>query len=296
MTNTKKLHFGIKTTQYFSYEDILRVWQEADSVPALEHAWLFDHPMPILHADPSGSCLDGWTLLAALAAQTKRLRLGLMVASNANQTPQLLAKRAATLDIISHGRLEFGLGAGGVEREHAAYGTDFYPAGERIRRLGEACEIIRRMWTEPVVNFEGRYYQLSETYCEPKPVQKPTPPFVIGGLGEQLTLRVVAQHADIWNCPGYPHLTAAAFQHKSHIVDEYCAAIERDPASLARSVQIIVDPAENPASTREIVHQFITAGATHLVLGPRTPNEGIAHWLSEAIIQPLCEAIGATFA
>jgi alkanesulfonate monooxygenase SsuD/methylene tetrahydromethanopterin reductase-like flavin-dependent oxidoreductase (luciferase family) len=120
--------------------------------------------------------------------------------------------------------------------------------------------------------------------------------FVIGGLGEQLTLRVVAQHADVWNCPGYPHLTAAAFQHKSHIVDEYCAAIERDPASLARSVQVNVDPAENPASTREIVHQFIAAGATHLVLGPRTPNEGIAHWLSEEIIQPLCEAIGATLA
>ena len=185
MTDSQKLHFGIKTTQYFSYEDILRVWQEADTVSSIEHAWLFDHPMPIGRADPGGPCLDGWTLLAALAAQTRRLRLGLMVASNANQSPALLAKRAATLDIISHGRLEFGLGAGGVEREHTAYGTDFFPAGERIRRLGEACEIIRRMWTEPIVNFEGRYYQLNQTYCEPKPLQKPTPPFVIGGVGEQ---------------------------------------------------------------------------------------------------------------
>ena len=182
MIDSQKLHFGIKTTQYFPYEDILRVWQEAETVPSIEHAWLFDHPMPIGRSDPAGPCLDGWTLLAALAAQTKRLRLGLMVASNANQTPALLAKRAATLDIVSHGRLEFGLGAGGVEREHTAYGTDFFPAGERVRRLGEACEIIRRMWTEPIVNFEGRYYQLSQAYCEPKPLQKPTLPLSLVGM------------------------------------------------------------------------------------------------------------------
>src|SRR5262249_2906818 len=116
MTGGRPLHFGIKTTQYFPYEDILRVWQEAETLAAIESAWLFDHPMPIGRADPSGPCLDGWTMLAALAAQTTRLRLGLMVASNANQTPAVLAKRAATVDVISHGRLEFGLGAGGVER------------------------------------------------------------------------------------------------------------------------------------------------------------------------------------
>jgi F420-dependent oxidoreductase-like protein len=290
MTDSQKLHFGIKTTQYFSYEDILRVWQEAETLPSIEHAWLFDHPMPIMRADPSGPCLDGWTLLAALAAQTQRLRLGLMVASNANQTPALLAKRAATLDIISHGRLEFGLGAGGVEREHTAYGTDLFPAGERVRRLGEACEIIRRMWTEPVVNFEGRYYQLSETYCEPKPMQKPTPPFVIGGVGEQLTLRVVAQYADVWNYPRYPLGTVEEFQQKNRVLDGYCAAIERDPATLARSVQFIINPRENPASTRQVVQDFVAAGATHLVLGPRVLDEGIAHWLSEEIIEPVCEA------
>ena len=290
MTDSNKLHFGIKTTQYFSYEDILSVWQEAETLPSIEHAWLFDHPMPIMRADPSGPCLDGWTLLAALAAQTQRLRLGLMVASNANQTPALLAKRAATLDIISHGRLEFGLGAGGVEREHTAYGTDLFPAGERVRRLGEACEIIRRMWTEPVVNFEGRYYQLSETYCEPKPVQKPTPPFVIGGVGEQLTLRVVAQYADVWNYPRYPLGTVEEFQQKNRVLDGYCAAIERDPATLARSVQFIINPRENPASTRQVVQDFVAAGATHLVLGPRTLDEGIAHWLSEEIIEPVREA------
>ncbi len=297
MTDGQKLHFGIKTTQYFPYEDILRVWQEADTLPSIEHAWLFDHPMPIGRADPSGPCLDGWTLLAALAAQTKRLRLGLMVASNANQTPALLAKRAATVDIISHGRLEFGLGAGGVEREHTAYGTDLFPAGERIRRLGEACEIIRRMWTEPVVDFEGRYYHLSQTYCEPKPLQKPTPPFIIGGVGEQLTLRVVAQHADVWNFPGLPGLPHGAveeFQRKSQILDGYCAEIERNPATLVRSVQMIIDPEEDSVTTRQIIQDFIAAGATHFVIASRRLDEGIAHWMSEEIIQPVREAAGDT--
>jgi F420-dependent oxidoreductase-like protein len=295
MVNSQKLHFGIKTSQYIPYEDILRIWQEADALPAIEHAWLFDHPMPIGHADPSGPCLDGWTVLAALAAQTKRLRLGLMVASNVNQTPPLLAKRAATVDIISHGRLEFGLGAGGVEREHTAYGTDLFPAGERIRRLGEACQIIRRMWTEPVVDFQGRYYQLTQTYCEPKPEQKPTPPIIIGGAGEQLTLRVVAQHADMWNFAGYANTPAATideYQHKRAILDEYCAEIGRDPASLARSIQIIFDP-ESASATRQALQGFIAAGVTHFVLGVRSHNEGVARWLSEEIIEPVREAAPA---
>lgn len=296
MADSSKPHFGIKTTQYLPYDDILRVWQDADALPAIEHAWLFDHPMPIGRADPSGPCLDGWTLLAALAAQTSRLRLGLMVASNANQTPPWLAKRAATVDIISHGRLEFGLGAGGgAEREHTAYGTGRFSAGESVRRLGEACEIIRGMWTQPVFNYAGRYYHLEETYCEPKPVQQPTPPFIIGGMGEQLTLRVVARHADVWNFPGLPtfsHGSIEEFERKNRILDGYCAAIGRDPASLGRGVQIIVDRREEPATTREIVRRFVAAGATHLVLASRTLDEGIAHWLSEEIIEPVREAAG----
>ena len=294
MADAKQLHFGIKTTQYFAYEDILRVWREADTVSSIEYAWLFDHPMPIGRADPSGPCLDGWTLLAALAAQTTRLRLGLMVASNANQTPMQLAKRAATVDIVAHGRLEFGIGAGGNEREHTAYGTDLYPAGERVRRLDEACTIIKRMWTEPVVNFAGRYYQLRDTYCEPKPVQQPMPPFVIGGAGEQLTLRVVARHADVWNYAGLPYMGGAAteeFARKSRLLDTYCGEIGRDPVTLARSVQLIIDPREETATTRQLVQAFIAAGATHIVLAPRSIEDGIAHWLAEAIIEPVRAAV-----
>lgn len=288
MTTDNTLHFGIKTTQYAPYEDILRVWQEADAIPSIEHAWLFDHPMPIFRADPGGPCLDGWTLLAALAAQTERLRLGLMVASNLNQTPQWLAKRAATIDVISGGRLELGLGAGGgEERERLAYGTPTYSAGELVGRLGEACEIIRRMWSEPVVDYTGRYYRAIQAYCAPQPVQRPMPPFVLGGVGEQRTLRIVARYADVWNYPRYPLGTVEEFQHKSQLVDEYCAEIGRDPASIARSVQILIDPREDPAPTRELVSGFIAAGATHLVLAPRGLPQGIAHWIDEQIIQPV---------
>jgi len=296
------LHFGIKTTQYIPYADIQRIWLEAEALPAIEHAWLFDHPMPIGRAAPNGPCLDGWTVLAALAAQTQRLRRGLMVASNANQTPAQLAKRAATLDVISGGRLEFGIGAGGVEREHLAYGTDYFAPAERVRRLEEACQVIRRLWTEPVVDFDGRYYHLTEAYCEPKPAQKPAPPFVIGGAGEQLTLRVVARHADTWNYPGVVLSGPPAgggsvaigvedFTRKSRVLDGYCAAIGRDPASLARSVQVIFGQHE-AAETRELLRAFIAAGATHLVLGVRQPPyAGMARWLCEEIIEPVRSAV-----
>ena len=182
MPTKKNLRFGIKTAQQnTSYEAILRVWTEADSIPSIEHAWAFDHFIP-LGPDPTGPQLEGWTLLAALAARTERLRLGLMVTGNTYRYPAVLANMATTVDIISNGRLDFGIGAGWNELEHQMYGIPLYTTGERIRRLGEACEVIKLLWTETVANFNGKYYQLKDARCEPKPVQKPYPPFVNGGL------------------------------------------------------------------------------------------------------------------
>lgn len=117
---------------------------------------------------------------------------------NTYRHPAVLAKMAATVDIVSCGRLDFGIGAGIHETEHAAYGIPLYTPGERIRRLSEACEPVKRMWTEPAPSFVGHYYQIKDAYCEPKPVQQPYPPFVIGGSGDHL-LRIVAQYASIWN-------------------------------------------------------------------------------------------------
>jgi alkanesulfonate monooxygenase SsuD/methylene tetrahydromethanopterin reductase-like flavin-dependent oxidoreductase (luciferase family) len=164
------------------------------------------------------------------------------------------------------------------------YGIPLYAPGERIRRLGEACTVIKLLWTEPVATFAGRYYQLHEATCEPKPVQKPHPPIVIGGGGEQLTLRVVARHADIWNFAGGP---VEQFQHKNAVLDGYCAAAGRDPASIERSVQIPVNPADL-AATRDTVRQFVSAGATHLILNLTAPYPaGIVRRLAEEVVAPL---------
>src|SRR3954451_1619881 len=234
-----RLSFGIKTAcQHTTYEDMLAVWREADGIPVFEHAWLFDHFAPIQGA-LDGPCFEGWTLLTALAALTSRLRVGLMVTGNTYRHPAVLAHVAATLDVISNGRVDFGIGAGWNEYEHQSMGIPLYPPGERIRRLGEACDLIKLLWTHPLTDFDGRYYQLKEARCEPKPIQQPYPPFVIGGSGEQLTLRVVARHANVWNFAGG---TLETFQHKVKVLHEHCAAVGRDPSEIALSVQSVVNP------------------------------------------------------
>jgi F420-dependent oxidoreductase-like protein len=284
-----KLRFGIKTAQQFtSYDDILQVWLEADNIPVIEHAWAFDHFIP-LGTDPTGPQLEGWTLLGALAARTNRLRVGLMVTGNTYRHPAVLANIGATVDQISHGRLDFGIGAGWNELESNMYGIPLYAPGERIRRLGEACEVIKRLWTETVANFDGKYYQLKDARCEPKPVQKPYPPFVIGGSGEQLTLRVVAQYANIWNFAGG---SVDTFLHKIEVLEEHCVAVGRDPSEVERSIQAFINY-DNLAETRDGIRPFIEAGATHIILNLRAPYpEGIVHRLAEEIAEPLKAEFG----
>jgi F420-dependent oxidoreductase-like protein len=284
MATQRRLRFGVKTApQFTTYEDMLRVWREADALPIFEHAWDFDHFMP-LGPDPTGPCLEAWTLLAAFAAQTERLRVGVLVTGNTYRHPAVLANMGATVDIISHGRLDFGIGAGWNELEHTAYGIPLYEPGERIRRLGEACEVIRRLWTAETVDFEGRYYQLRGARCEPKPLQKPYPPFMIGGSGEQLTLRMVARYADMWNYAGGP---VEEFRHKSEVLDGHCAAIGRDPASIERSMQITIDP-DNLGAARDTLRSFIASGATHLILNLRAPYpEGLVRRLAVEVAEPL---------
>jgi F420-dependent oxidoreductase-like protein len=276
-----ELSFGIKTApQHTTYEEMLRVWEEADAIPAIEHAWLFDHFAPIT-GDVSGPCLEGWTVLAAFAARTTRLRLGLMVTGNTYRHPAVLAKIAATTDIIANGRLDLGIGAGWNEYEHTSMGIPLYAPGERIRRLDEACEVIKRLFTQPTVDFDGRYYQLKEARSEPKPVQRPYPPFVIGGGGEQLTLRVVARHADVWNFTGP---TVGDFERKVGILREHCAAVGRDPSEIVLSYQFLVDY-DNLSTAVETVHRFADAGATHFVLNFRPPfPQGIATRVADEVI------------
>jgi F420-dependent oxidoreductase-like protein len=289
MSNTQRLRFGLMTApQFASYEDLLRVWQEADAIPLMEHAWTSDHFLTLHRGDPTGPCLEGWTLLAALAARTERLRLGVMVTGNTYRHPAVLAKMAITVDIISHGRLEFGIGAGWYEQEHTAYGIPLYTPSERIRRLEEACEVIRRLWTEDVADFGGSHYQLHSAHCQPKPIQRPHPPLLIGGSGEQLTLRVVARYANIWNYDGEK---IEEFQHKCEVLDNHCAAIGRNPATIERSVKLGIDPAAldqtELTTLRDQLRGFIDAGATHLVFSLRAPYpEGIVRCLADELISP----------
>ncbi len=254
--------WGIKTSpQHTTYDAILSVWQEADANPAFEHAWLFDHFNPI-QGELDGPCFEGWTMLSALAAQTSRLRLGLMVAGNTYRHPAVHAHMAATVDVISGGRLDFGVGAGWNVYEHESMGIPLYPPGERIRRLGEACEITRRLFTQPLTDFDGQYYHLDQARLEPKPIQKPYPPFVIGGSGEQLTLRVVAEYADIWNFTGPD---PSIYPHKIAVLREHCATIGRNPDEIEFSVQVRIDPNDlNP--TIDALQFYIDNGASHFIL------------------------------
>lgn len=296
-----RVTFGIKTTPMrASYEEILRVWQEADALPEIAHAWLWDHLLPIT-GPKDGQILEGWTLLSALAARTQRLRLGLLVTSNRIRQPAVLGKIATTLDVISGGRLVMGLGVGGTHQppdaggitgenpavaEYDAYGLTLVPPAEGIARLAETITILKCMWTEDVFDFHGRYYTLKANRNEPKPVQRPGPPLLIGGWGTR-TLRLVAEHADIWNVPGPPHNTLDYIVQRGRVLDAHCVAAGRDPRTITRSVQYIVSY-DDPAGDRKAIRDLIGAGLTHIVLSLRSPYPAhVAHWLVEEIITPL---------
>ncbi len=190
--------------------------------------WLDDHL--IFGKRPLLECC---TTLAALSSLTTRIRLGSMVLCSSFRNPALLAKMAATLDVISGGRLEFGIGAGVQKEEHIAYGIPFPEAKIRIKRLEEAVGIIKKMWTEEKASYKGKYYEITEAVCEPKPVQKPHPPITIGGGGENLTLKVTAQYADRYDFGYLPSLEL--YKHKLEVLENHCSAVGRDPREIERS-------------------------------------------------------------
>jgi F420-dependent oxidoreductase-like protein len=193
-----------------------------------DSVWLDDHLM--FEKRPILEC---WTTLSALATITSKIRLGTMVLCNSFRNPALLAKMAATLDVISNGRLEFGIGAGVQRNEHASYGIPFPKPRARIDRLKEAVEIIKKMWTEETASYRGKIYKINEAVCEPKPVQKPHPPITIGGSGEKLTLKVAAQHADRYDWGYMPSLEM--YKHKLGVLESHCEAAGRDFCEIEKS-------------------------------------------------------------
>lgn len=196
--------------------------------------WLVDHFWGA--GSPDENFLEGWTTLSALAEATERLRLGLLVNCNSYRPPALLAKMAASLDTISGGRCELGLGAGWMEEEYKAYGYPFPPIAERLAQLEEGLEVITRLFGDQRANFDGHYYQLNDAPMAPKPLQTPLP-ITLGGAGERVLLRLAARFANRWNCPMN---SAAEIPRLRQVLDQHCQEVGRDPSEIVTSEQTVV--------------------------------------------------------
>lgn len=277
------MRFAIKTSpQNTTWDAMLEVWRVADDIELFESGWTFDHFYPILGEDSSGPCMEGWITLTALAQATRRLRLGTLVTGIHYRHPAVLANMAATLDIVSGGRLELGIGAGWNTEESGAYGIELGSPAERSDRLEEACEVLTGLLgPQEKTSFKGRYYELTDAMCNPKPVQQPHPPICIGGSGEKRTLRTAARFAQHWNFVGG---TVEQFRHARDVLHQHCADIGRDPAEILLSshVQFTGDPAQTAANAAALGEAGVELGIVNL----RRPY-------TVAQLEPLANALAA---
>ncbi|GHO69203.1 LLM class F420-dependent oxidoreductase [Ktedonobacter sp. SOSP1-52] len=264
-----------------AYEAMTRVAQVAEEVGFVS-AWLVDH----FHTIPRPSqefTFECWTTTAALARDTTRMRIGQLVTCNGYRHPALLAKMASTVDVLSHGRLNFGIGAGWFEHEYRAYGYDYPEAPERLRYLREAVQVIRAMWTQEEAAFEGKHYQVCGAINQPKGVQKPHIPLLIGGGGEKVTLKLVAQYADACNLSG----DLEDIKHKLAVLKEHCETVGRDYESIHRTITCLCAIGETDEQARAkfpaaLLGRPVAAGA--LIGSPDTIRRQLAE-LEEAGIQ-----------
>jgi F420-dependent oxidoreductase-like protein len=282
------VRFAFKTAnQYNAWADVLAVWKEADDIDLFESGWLFDHFYPIWspqkEADLTGPCLEGWTMLAALAQATTRLRMGTLVTGIHYRHPAVLAKMVSTIDILSGGRIELGIGAGWNTQESEAYGIELGSLRERFDRFEEACQVIISLLSQETTDFDGAYYQLTDARCEPKGPQRPHPPIVIGGAGERRTLRAVARYAQRWDASNAPSPEALA--HKLEVLHSHCQEIGRDPKEITTSSHLWFDPAESDVGNiadkaSELAGQGIDVAIVYL-----------APPLNPAVLSPLADSL-----
>jgi len=275
------MRFAFKTSQQdTTWADLVKVWQIADEIDVFESGWIFDHFYPIF-SDPTGPCLEAWSVLAALAQATTRLRMGTLVTAIHHRHPAVLAKMAASVDIISGGRLELGIGAGWNVEESSAYGLELGGIRDRFDRFEEACQVLVGLLSEPAVDFEGRFFQLRDARCEPKGPQRPHPPICIGGNGERRTLRITARYAQHWNFVGG---SPAEFARKRDVLAAHCADIGRDPKEILLSAHVRLTA---DRGHRGVIEDTIALGAQGLDLAivylpvPHDPR----------VLEPLAEAI-----
>lgn len=257
---------AIKTPPHHAtWSEFLDVWKAADQLEVFESAWNWDHFYPL--AEPfDGPNLEGWTMLGALAQATTRLRIGAMVNGMHHRHPAVTANMAATLDHISDGRFELGMGAGWNFQESDAYGMPLGTLRERSDRFEEGMEVIVSLLGNRETNFSGNYYELTEAWCEPKPVQAKLP-IVIGGKGRVRTLRTVARFADQWDMT-FPE-DPAAWLELDGVLRAHCERVGRDQSEIARSIHLGFDPDSDPVALNDQAASFFDAGVDILVWSMR---------------------------
>jgi F420-dependent oxidoreductase-like protein len=264
------MRYGIKTNPHHTtWDRMLATWQRADETEVFASAWVFDHFYPIF-GDSDGPCLEGWTSLSALAQATSRIRVGSMVNGMPYRHPAITANMAATVDIISEGRFQLGLGAGWYELEADAYGITLGEnLTERFDRFDEGVEIVVRMLTEEEVTVSGKYFSVTDARNEPKGPQKPHPPIVIGGSGERRTLRTVARWADHWNAG---MLEPDELGHKVEVLERHCADVGRNPAEIEKSIMVRLDP-DDLGAAEELFRTYKDLGVDEAIINFPSPHD-----------------------
>ena len=258
--------FAIKTpTHHTTWEKLLEVWRAADAHPTFESAWNFDHFYPI-HGDTDGPCLEGWVTLSALAQATERIRVGTMVTGIHFRHPAVTASMASSLDIVSGGRLELGLGAGWYELETEAYGIDLGTVGERMTRFEEGTDVIHSLLTQEHTDFDGDFFHLRQARNEPKPVQRPRPPIVIGGRGEKRTLRLVAKYASMWDAL-FVEEEIDEWKRLREVLWQHCRDVGRDPEQISCSAHLSLPPDPDFAEVARRAERHFEAGLDVVMLG-----------------------------
>jgi F420-dependent oxidoreductase-like protein len=256
------LRFGICTDQNLPWRTLVQRWKLYEEL-GFDSVWDCDHYVQPEH--PQGPYFEAWTLLAGLAAVTTRIRIGVLVSCNTFRHPALLAKEAVTVDHISNGRLELGLGAGWYEAEHTMFGIELGSPGERVARFEEAVAVVDQLLRHDVATFEGRYYTLRDAAFRPGPIQKPRPPLTIGAHGPRM-LNLCARYADSWNSFG----TVQEISARNLILDECCAGIGRDPSEIVRSLYVYAetvttDPWDSVDAFHDVVGQYREAGINEFI-------------------------------
>jgi F420-dependent oxidoreductase-like protein len=249
------------------------------------HAFtVMDHYFQMEQSAPAEEpMLEGYTTLGYVAAKTERVKLGLLVTGVMYRYPGLLAKIVTTLDVLSGGRARLGIGASWYEREQRGLGVPVVPVAERFERLEETLQICKQMWSDDDGPYEGRHYQLAETLCRPKPVQRPHPPIMIGGGGEKKTLLMVARYADLCNLFGGPR---ADVQHKLDVLREHCAAEGRDYDAITKTVLALGNPLDDTAAFVESVRTYAELGITEIMTMPdRDPVEFATEFAEKVLPQ-----------